>query len=146
MVTELRLIRAEMRRIGVNAHRSQVVLERIKLQQEQVAQIRHEIADVRDKLDDVRGQQLQTKKLLEKAAQNKDVGLGDDSAVKAVTGMAEELERREQSLTSKEVRLAAELSAAEANVAALNGRLDEIELEMAQPGPADDGQPSKSKQ
>jgi hypothetical protein len=63
--------------------------------------------------------------------------------VKAATYEVEELENREQTLAEKETLLASRLSEAEAELADLNRRLDEIDREFSQPGAREDEKPAK---
>jgi hypothetical protein len=146
MLIEFRLLRAELRRMSVNAHRSQVVLQRIRLAQEQVVQLRRDLSDIHDKLDEIRPQQPKMRRYIEIKTKHRDAGLTDDSFVKDLREAAEELDNRERALAHKESLLTAELSTEEANLAALNNRLDEIERDMVQPVPGDDGAPAKRQQ
>jgi hypothetical protein len=140
---ELKLLRAELRRISVNAQRAQVLIDRIRLQQEQVARLRHDIGDVQEKLEQVRSDQIRTKAMINAARKQQDAGLRDEEDVKGITLVTEELDNREQALLRKEAALATELELAQGNLAELDSKLDEIQREMAQPAADDVGKPAK---
>ena len=140
---ELRLLRAEMRRISINAQRAQVLIDRIRLQQEQVARVRRDIGDVQEKLEQVRSDQARAKAMIKAVRKQQEAGVRDEEDVKAFTLAIEEFDNREQALLRKEAALATELELAQGNLAELDSKLDEIEREMAQPAADDKGQPAK---
>ena len=130
LLSEVRQLRIALQHISVNAYRGQVMVERLKLQQEQVNRLTQELNSTRNQISEMRSTQVTAKARLDGAEKQQDKGLVSESLTARYKEGLEELKRREQSLSEREIQVTTQLEAERANLADLNKRLDALEMEM----------------
>ena len=135
ILNEVRLLRAELVRLNVNAQRMQALLDRMKMQQDQAGRLTHELGNTRDELSAIRNKQDRLKEALEAAEKRFAAGVAGDNEIKALTAELKSLREREQLLMGREPLLSAQLNSTMATLTELNARLDELEREIAAPAP-----------
>jgi hypothetical protein len=130
LLGEVRQLRIALQHISVNAYRGQVMVERLRLQQEQVNRLTQELSSTRNQITEMKSAQVSAKVNLDDAEKQQDKGLVSESIAARYKELLEDLKRREQSLSEREIQLAARLEAERTNLTDLNKRLDALELEM----------------
>lgn len=138
LLGEVRQLRIALQHISVNAYRGQVMVERLRLQQDQVTRLNQELSSIRNQFGEIRSSQVTAKARLDDAEKQQDKGLMSESQTVRYKEMLEDLKRREQSLSDREIQVASQLEAERANLTDLNKRLDALELEMMVTGQTDD--------
>ena len=130
LVTEVRQLRAEVRRVGLAAYKGQVLVERLKLQQGEVARLSRELSDTRERIEEARTGQQKLKEAIKSEEQQVDAGI---KGPKELNGMKAELEtskQSEQRAMLKESQLASDLQEARAKLAEVEQQLKMIDHEV----------------
>lgn len=138
LVGEVRQLRIALQHISVNAYRGQVLMERLRLQQEQVNRLSQELNSTRNQITEMKSTQLSAKARLDDAETQQDKGLVSATLTARYKEVLEDLKRREQNLSERELQLAAQLESERASLTDFNKRLDALELEMMVTGQSDD--------
>ena len=140
LLGEVRQLRIALQHISVNAYRGQVMVERLKLQQEQVNRLTQELNSTRNQISEMRSTQVSAKAKLDEAEKQQDKGLVSESLTARYKEVLEELKRREQSLSEREIQVTTQLEIERANLTDLNKRLDALEMEMMVMGHTDESE------
>jgi DNA repair exonuclease SbcCD ATPase subunit len=135
ILKEIRLLRADLVHMSIDAKRSQVLQGRLSVEQEQVNRLTRELADIDGRLGDVRSQQRRETAALDEAKSLQDAGLKGEGNVAEITSRLDDLARHEQALLDMQGRFTTDLQAAQAYVTQLNALLDEVDRDMAQTAP-----------
>lgn len=130
LINEVKSLRAELQRMNANAYRTQILLERHKAQQEQVSRLTKQLADVHDQLSGVRDEQVKFKEFLSEAEKGREKGLVGDKELNGISAMIKDFQRREVTLTQRELQLASELNTEREALNDLTARLDLLEKEI----------------
>jgi len=138
LLGEVRQLRIALQQISVNAYRGQVLVERLRLQQEQVNRITLELTSARNQISEMRSTQLGARARLDETENQQDKGLVSATLTARYKEVLEDLKRREQSLSEREIQLTAQLESERASLTDLNKRLDALELEMMVTGQTDE--------
>jgi DNA repair exonuclease SbcCD ATPase subunit len=138
LLGEVRQLRIALQHISVNAYRGQVLVERLRLQQEQVNRLTQELNSTRNQISEMKSTQLGAKARLDETENQQEKGLASASLTSRYKEVLEDLKRREQSLSEREIQVSTQLEAERANLTDLNKRLDALELEMMVTGQSDD--------
>lgn len=138
LLGEVRQLRIALQRISVNAYRGQVLVERLRLQQEQVNRLTQELTSTRNQISEMKSTQLGAKARLDETENQQEKGLASASLTSRYKEVLEDLKRREQSLSEREIQVSAQLETERENLTDLNKRLDALEVEMMVTSQSDD--------
>jgi hypothetical protein len=131
LVTEVRQLRATLQRMNAAIYKGQVLLERLKLQQEQVSRMSGELVSVREDVQEVRLHQKRIKETIPRVEEGVEAGTRHPGELAGMKAELEGLILREQRLTIRESRLAADLEGERAVLNDLNDKLNALlELEI----------------
>jgi myosin heavy subunit len=131
LVAEVRQLRATLLRMNAAVYKGQVLLERLKLQQEQVTRTSSELAHVREDQQEIRLNQKRIKETIPTLEEGVQAGTRHPGELAGMKGELEGLILREQRLSVRESRLAADLEGERALLNELNDKLNAlVELEM----------------
>lgn len=143
LLSEVRQLRLDVRRIAGNAYRAQTMIERLRLQQGQVNRLTLELSKVRGQISDLKTARVALKEEVAAVQRKYDVGVLPSSEMNALKARIEGLDQREPDLTTRESQLAGELSVEQANLEKLSTRLDEIERELLTITRSEEDKPGK---
>jgi len=146
LLTEVRQLRQEVRRMATSAYRAQTLIERVRVQQEQVNRLALELGRVQSQISELRSKRGELQARILAMEKRFEAGLLPESEINADKSALESLNQRESELMDRESRLTIELAAERAALALLNRRLDEVEQELQSIGSDDKGEGIKKEQ
>ena len=130
LLSEVRLLRQDLRKLSSTTYRAHTMIERVRIQQSQVNRLMIELSNVRGQLASIKSRRLELKEQIKELQRRWDAGtIPEAELIKAKRALAD-MDQREPDLTVKESELAGQLIIERTNLDALNKRLDDIEQEL----------------
>lgn len=130
LLSEVRLLRQDLRRLSSTTYRANTMIERLRIQQSQVNRLTTELSNVRGQLASIKSGRIELKEKIKELQRRWDAGAIPESELNAAKSALAEMDQREPDLTVKESELAGQLVAERTNLEELNRRLDAIEQEL----------------
>ena len=138
LLTEVRLLRQDLRKLSSTTYRANTMIERLRIQQGQVNRLTQELSNVQGELLLIKSRQIELKDRMTTMQRKWDIGAIAESELTAVKAALDELSQREPQLTLKESELTNQLTVERATLEELNRKLDAIEQELLSVGQDDD--------
>jgi len=130
LLSEVRLLRQDLRKLSATTYRAHTMIERLRVQQSQVNRLTTELSNVRGELASIKSGRLELKEQIKELQKRWDAGtIPETELIEAKRELAN-MDQREPDLTVKESELAGQLMTERANLDALNKKLDDIEQEL----------------
>jgi predicted nucleic acid-binding Zn-ribbon protein len=141
LLTEVRQLRQDVRRMTATAYRAQTMIERLRVQQGQVNRLTLDLNRVRLELSELKSSRVELKKKLADVSKKVEAGLVPPTEVNTIKTTLANLDQREPELMLRESQLGAELTAAQGDLEVLNKRLEAIEEELLTISKGEDQKP-----
>ena len=130
LLTEVRLLRQDLRKLSSTTYRANTMIERLRIQQSQVNRLTTELSNVRGQLASIKTGRIELKEKIKDLQKRWDAGTIPESELIAAKNVLAEIDQREPDLTVKESELAGQLVIERSTLEELNRRLDAIEQEL----------------
>lgn len=130
LLSEVRLLRQDLRKLSSTTYRAHNMIERLRIQQSQVNRLAAELSNVRGQLASIKSGRLELKEQIKELQKRWDLGTIPESELITAKRALADMDQREPDLTVKESELVGQLIIERANLEALNKRLDDIEQEL----------------
>jgi len=130
LLSEVRLLRQDLRKLSGTTYRAHTMIERLRIQQSQVNRLMTELSNVRGQLASIKSGRLELKEQIKELQKRWDSGTIPESELIAAKRALADMDQREPDLTVKESELAGQLIIERTNLEAINKRLDDIEQEL----------------
>jgi outer membrane murein-binding lipoprotein Lpp len=130
LVKEVRQLRAEVRRLGVAAYKSQVLVERLKLQQAEVVRISRDLSAVRETIETSKSEAQKARTRIKLIEKEVEVGARHPKELEELKDGLEASTQNEQRLIDKESQLSGDLVQARTKLAELELQMKNLEHEM----------------
>jgi archaellum component FlaC len=130
LLSEVRLLRQDLRKLSSTTYRAHTMIERLRVQQSQVNRLMTELSNVRGQLASIKSGRLELKEQIKELQKRWDSGAIPETELIAAKGALADMDQREPDLTLKESELAGQLIIERTNLEAINKRLDDIEQEL----------------
>ena len=103
LLTEVRLLRQDLRRLSSTTYRANTMIERMRIQQGQVNRLTQELSNVQGELVSNKSRQIELKDRVATLQKKWDIGAMPESELTAAKAALDELNQREPQLTLREV-------------------------------------------
>jgi archaellum component FlaC len=143
LLSEVRLLRQDLRKLSTTTYRAQTMIERLRIQQSQVNRLTTELSNVRGQLASIKSGRLELKDQIKDLQRRWDSGTIPEAELIVAKRALADMDLREPDLTVKESELAAQLMIEHENLDALNKKLDDIEHELLSLTQDDDKRPKR---
>ncbi|HEV8431543.1 MAG TPA: hypothetical protein VGQ41_26830 [Pyrinomonadaceae bacterium] len=130
LLSEVRLLRQDLRRLSSTTYRAHTMIERLRIQQSQVNRLTTELSNVRGQLASIKSGRIELKEKIKELQKRWDAGAIPESELNAAKNALAEMDQREPDLTVKESELASQIVVERTTLEELNRRLDAIEQEL----------------
>jgi len=130
LLSEVRLLRQDLRKLSTTTYRAHTMIERLRIQQSQVNRLMTELSNVRGQLASIKSGRLELKEQIKDLQRRWDAGTIPEAELITAKSALADMDQREPDLTVKESELAGQLIIERTNLDALYKRLDDIEQEL----------------
>jgi len=130
LLSEVRLLRQDLRKLSTTTYRAHTMIERLRIQQSQVNRLMTELSNVRGQLASIKSGRLEMKEQIKDLQRRWDAGTIPEAELITAKSALADMDQREPDLTVKESELAGQLIIERTNLDALYKRLDDIEQEL----------------
>ena len=131
LLTEVRLLRQDLRKLSSTTYRANTMIERLRIQQSQVNRLTTELSNVRGQLASIKSGRIELREKVKDLQKRWDAGTIPEAELIVAKSALTELDQRDPDLTVKESELASQLIIERANLEELSRRLDAIEQELS---------------
>ena len=130
LVSEVRQLRAEVRRLGFTAYKTQVLVERLTRQQADVVRLSRDLSEVGERLMETRAKLQKVKESIKWTEKQTESGLRDGRELSELKAELEAAIQNEQWLIERESQLTSEVQEARSKLANLESQLNALEFEV----------------